>query len=222
MKPSDLPEVNRRLAREYRKGNAPVVELIKPGGAFKILVAAILSSRTRDEVTAAAAKRLFAAGSRPGDLARMPVPDIRQLIFPVGFYRQKAVHLKSMAQIIQRDYANRVPDKLEALLDLPGVGRKTAALVLSTAFNQAAICVDIHVHRISNRLGLVNTTTPLATETALREILPKRYWRTWNRYLVAFGQTRCLPRRPRCRGCPLYVQCDRKPAATGRLQPGQA
>ncbi len=139
---------------------------------------------------------------------------IERLIYPVGFYRTKARHLKRLPGVLRERFGGRVPDTVEELTELPGVGRKTANLVVALGFGKPAICVDVHVHRITNRLGLVSTRTPLETEMELRRILPVRYWRTWNSYLVAFGQTRCTPRRPRCDGCPLAVWCAH--AAAGK------
>lgn len=211
MTPADLPAVTRLLEAAYRESPAPVAELIRAQtrDPFKILVATILSARTRDETTASAAHRLFQVVNTPDDLERISEQALQTRIFPVGFYRQKAIHLKALPAAMRRISAGRVPDDLDTLCRLPGVGRKTANLVVSVAFNKPAICVDVHVHRISNRLGLVKTRTPLETEMALRTCLPQHYWMTWNRRLVAFGQTRCTPRHPRCKDCPLLPWCDR-------------
>jgi len=212
MNPRNIAAIHRILASEYRRHEAPVVELEKARGnsPFRILVAAALSARTRDETTSAACSRLFARAGTPAKLASLDTREIERLIFPVGFYRTKARHMKRLAEQLISRHRGRVPDSLEELVRLPGVGRKTANLVLIAAFDKPAICVDVHVHRISNRLGLVRTRSPIETETALRRILPPKYWKTWNSYLVSFGQRICLPLRPRCRECPLARFCARR------------
>lgn len=211
MKPSDIPAVNRILEREYRKKNAPVVELVQEQtrDPFKVLVTTILSSRTKDETTAGAARRLFAVIDNADDLRSLPPRKLEKLIFPVGFYRVKAKHLKQLPEALNRLFDGRIPDTVEELCTLPGVGRKTANLVVAVAFDKQAICVDVHVHRISNRLGLIRTRVPFDSEMTLRKILPARYWKTWNSYLVSFGQTVCTPLRPRCSQCPMFKLCAR-------------
>jgi len=210
--PEHIPSINRILKRDYERYHAPIVELIQveTGDPFKVLVATILSARTRDETTAAVCRRLFKKVKKPADLARLTVKQIEKLIFPIGFYRNKAKQLKKLPAELDRLFDGRVPDEIDDLCQLPGVGRKTANLVRSVGFDKAAICVDVHVHRISNRLGLVKTRDPFDTEMALRELLPKRYWKGWNRFLVSFGQRTCLPRDPKCDGCPIYELCARK------------
>jgi len=211
MNTRDIPFVHRALKAEYEKQAAPIIEFIQAqtGSPFKVLVATILSARTRDETTTRVVRKLFATVRSPADLRRCTVAQIETLIFPVGFYRTKARHLKALGELLQRDFADRVPDTIDALCSLPGVGRKTANLVVTVAFDKHGICVDIHVHRISNRLGLLSTGTPLETEMELRRILPKRYWKSWNRQLVSFGQTLCTPRHPQCNRCPISAVCDR-------------
>jgi len=218
MKPSDIPEVNRLLKREYEKRRAPVVEFIQEQtrNPFKVLVTTILSARTKDGTTAEATRRLFSVVNNPHDLRSVPPETLESLIFPVGFYRVKARHLKQLPDALDRLFGGRIPDTVEELCTLPGVGRKTANLVVSVAFDKQAICVDVHVHRISNRLGLIKTKTPFETEMTLREILPARYWKTWNSHLVSFGQTLCTPLRPQCHRCPIHKFCNRvdvKPAS---------
>ncbi len=211
MKVSDIPLVNRKLKEHYaRAQHAPVIEFmrVQAGSPFRILVATVLSARTKDETTTAAVQRLFAHIATPEDLAEADAEAIAQWIFPVGFYRTKAKHLKALSHALLDVYGGKVPDTVEELCKLPGVGRKTANLVVTAAFDDYGICVDIHVHRICNRLGLVRTKTPYETEMALRACLPKRYWKGWNRYLVAFGQTRCTPRKPACHSCPIRQVCD--------------
>ena len=207
----DLPAVNRRLRTAFRAQRAPVMDLVaaQTRDPFRILVGTILSARTKDACTAGACERLFARAATPGALAQLTAAELERLIYPVGFYRTKARMLQRLPGVLRQRFNGRLPDTVEALCELPGVGRKTANLVVALGFGKPAICVDVHVHRITNRLGLVSTATPLETEMALRRLLPVRYWRTWNSYLVAFGQTRCTPRRPRCVGCPLAAWCAR-------------
>ncbi len=216
MTPADIPFVHRTLKRYYDRKTAPIIEFIQvqTGSPFKVLVATILSARTRDETTTKAVQALFNVITGPADLCRLSLEEIEQRIFPVGFYHIKARHLKALGAMLMRDFGGSVPDTLEALCTLPGVGRKTANLVVTVAFAKYGICVDVHVHRISNRLGLVATRTPFETETALRRILPKRYWKHWNRQLVAFGQMQCTPRHPRCNQCPVAAVCDRSGVIT--------
>jgi endonuclease III len=209
----DIPAVDRALKREFRAHAAPIVELIEAQthDPFCVLVATILSARTKDACTAGAVRRLFAeaAGARftPADLIRLPRETIEKLIYPVGFYRDKARHLKELPHVLDTRFGGRLPRTVEELCELPGVGRKTANLTVAVGFDLPAICVDVHVHRICNRLGLVRTKTPLETEWALRSLLPVRYWKTWNSHLVSFGQTRCAPLRPKCDGCPIRRFC---------------
>ena len=211
MQINDIPAAHRILQCEFEKGRAPIIELIQAQtkDPFKVLVATILSSRTKDETTAAATRRLFAEVETLEDLQRISQGKLEKLIFPVGFYRVKSKQLKALPKALEEHFDGIIPSTVEALCELPGVGRKTANLVVSVAFDLPAICVDVHVHRISNRMGLLRTKTPLDTEMTLRKILPKRYWQSWNRFLVSFGQTICKPIGPRCNECPLHPHCDR-------------
>jgi len=199
------------LEREVRDYQVPVVDLIatQTRDPFKVLVATILSARTKDEVTAAASRRLFARAGTREKLARLTEADLEKLIFPVGFFRNKARFLKALPAALTDYFAGVVPRDLESLLKLPGVGRKTANLVLAVAFNEPAICVDTHVHRIMNIWGYVQTSTPLQTEMALRARLPVHYWTRINSILVAFGQGTCKPQRPHCDSCVIAKQCPR-------------
>jgi endonuclease-3 len=176
---------------------------------FRLLVACVISLRTKDEVTAQASARLFAMASTPVALAKLPESRIAKLIFPAGFYNTKAKQIREIARRIAHDHRGQVPAERDALLALPGVGRKTANLVLGLGFGIPAICVDTHVHRISNRLGLVHTQTPEQTEHGLEEILPKRLWVEINDLLVTFGQNVCQPVSPWCSRCPLAERCPR-------------
>ncbi|MEI6971657.1 MAG: endonuclease III [bacterium] len=206
-----LGQVFRLLKAEYARHNAPIVEFIKiqTGSVFKVLVATILSARTKDQTTAGAATRLFKVVNSPADLRRIPVKQLERLIFPVGFYHTKAQHLKRLPDVLDAEFHGVIPDTVEELCRLPGVGRKTANLVVAVGFDKPAVCVDVHVHRICNRFGLVRTATPFDTEMELRRILPVTYWKTWNSYLVSFGQTVCLPVNPKCQGCPVHRYCKR-------------
>ena len=197
------------LEQEVMKYRVPVVDLIgvQSRDSYRVLIATILSSRTKDEVTAVASARLFASAPDIGALAALDAAQIRELIFPVGFYKTKAAQLQKTAQALQDRYRGIVPDTLEELMKLPGVGRKTANLVLSVAFEKPAICVDTHVHRIMNIWGYVRTKTPFQTEMALRKKLPKKYWQKVNRVLVAFGQGKCKPVAPHCDTCMLEPDC---------------
>lgn len=207
----DIPVVNRRLKVAFYAQRAPIMDLIaeQTEDTFRILVGTILSARTKDACTASACERLFARASTPEALATLSVAELEEIIFPVGFFRTKARMLKRLPEVLQERFKGILPDTVEELCELPGVGRKTANLVVALGFGKPAICVDVHVHRITNRLGLLKTATPFETEMELRRILPVRYWRTWNSYLVAFGQTRCTPRNPKCTGCPIRTWCAR-------------
>jgi len=181
----------------------------KTRSPFRLLVACVISLRTKDEVTAEASRRLFAIAPDPSRLAELEVESIAKAIYPAGFYNTKARQLKDIGRILRDEYGGEVPAKEAALLGLPGVGRKTANLVLGLGFEIPAICVDTHVHRISNRLGMVETKTPEQTERALNEVLPRDRWVPINDLLVTFGQNRCHPTSPRCTGCPLDDLCPR-------------
>lgn len=210
MKISDIPAVDRALRREFKAHPAPIIELIEAQtkDPFAVLVGTILSSRTKDACTAGAVRRLFAAGGNtPDGLRHLSVTKLEKLIYPVGFYREKAKHLKALPEALTAKFGGILPHTVEELCELPGVGRKTANLTVAVGFGLPAICVDVHVHRICNRLGLIATKTPLETEMTLRKLLPVRYWKTWNSHLVSFGQTRCGPVRPKCDGCPIAGYC---------------
>ena len=213
MTPKDIPAVDRALKKEFSAHNSPIIELIEAQthDPFCVLVGTILSARTKDQCTAGAVKRLFATAKgktfSPADLERLSQDEIEKLIYPVGFYRDKARHLKALPAVLDEKFGGKLPDTVEELCELPGVGRKTANLTVAVGFDLPAICVDVHVHRICNRLGLVETKTPFDTEMALRKILPVKYWKTWNSHLVSFGQTRCGPVRPKCDGCPIRRFC---------------
>ncbi len=209
MKRFDIERFMKILSREYKSWDAPVITLIsnKGGTAFEILVSTLLSLRTKDEVTIKASERLFEKATTPEGILDLDLSELEKLIYPVGFYPTKSKRLKEISKILLETYDGRVPDNMEDLLKLPGVGRKTANLVLAEGFKMDAICVDTHVHRISNRIGYVSTKNPEQTEYALREKLPKKFWITYNEILVAFGQVLCRPLSPWCSRCPVSDIC---------------
>jgi endonuclease-3 len=208
----------RVLRRAAPAWNAPVMTLMAAENRdpFRTLIGCILSLRTKDETTAVAAPRLFARASTPTAMLELAPDEIARLIYPVGFYRTKARVVLGISRDLIERFDGRVPDRIEALLTLKGVGRKTANLVVTEAFRRPGICVDTHVHRISNRWGLVKTPTPDQTETDLREALPRRYWLEYNPLLVAFGQTLCQPVSPWCSRCPISARCPRIGVARSR------
>jgi endonuclease-3 len=186
------------------------------GNPFRILIGCLLSLRTKDETTAPAAARLFALADTPRGLLRLSRARIERAIFPVGFYRTKARVIQRVCRDLLARFDGRVPGDLDALLTLHGVGRKTANLVVTMGFGGPGICVDTHVHRISNRLGFVRTTTPERTELALRQKLPRRHWIGINDLLVAFGQNVCHPTSPHCSRCPVGHACHRAGVSRSR------
>jgi endonuclease-3 len=208
-----IPAVMRRLARAIEGLDEPAVEKIaeeQQEDPFQVLIATMLSAQTRDAVTAEASSRLFRAARTPRTMARLTAKQIERLIYPVSFYRNKAVHVKRTCEQLMTRFGGRVPGTMEELLTLPGVGRKTANLVLILAHRSAKnICVDTHVHRISNRLGWVETSTPDQTEHALYATASRRWWPVINLYLVTWGQNVCRPVYPRCGSCVLTDLCPR-------------
>lgn len=205
--------IMRRMHSEARRRNAPVfaAESATRSTPFAILAFTLLSARTKDETTMRAAARLFRIAKTPRTVAALGRRRLERLLYGVGFHRVKAGHLLAACRMLDAagHRSGTVPDTLEGLLALPGVGRKTANIVLARAFGKNALGVDVHVHRISNRLGLVKTKKPEGTERALLRILPQKYVRTLNRDFVAFGQTVCLPGKPLCGMCPVRSACRR-------------
>ncbi len=203
----------RALALAITGLELPAVEKISESQAedpFKILIATLLSARTQDATTHAASTRLFKAARTPRTMAKLPVKELEQLIYPVSFYRNKARHVRACCEMLVTRFGGRVPSTMEELVSLPGVGRKTANLVLILAFKSLRnICVDTHVHRISNRLGWVTTKTPDETEQALYKATDRRWWPSINLYLVVWGQNVCRPVYPRCRDCVIAGKCPR-------------
>lgn len=196
-----------RAAAEAKGAPVYAAEAATEGDPFKILVFTMLSARTKDATTIRAVESLFREADTPDKVAALGQERLEELLYGVGFYRVKSRHLLSICRALAG--SGRFPDTEEALLELPGIGRKTANIVLARAFGRRTLGVDVHVHRISNRLGLVRTKKPEETERALLRIVPPRFLRRLNRDFVAFGQTVCLPRRPGCSACPLNRLCLR-------------
>lgn len=199
------------LRRHMPGWNAPVMALMaaEKREPFLVLIGCLLSLRTRDETTAVVTPRLFAAADTPEKMIKLTVDEVTRLIRPVGFYRAKAHIVRDVSRDLIERFGGQVPSTIGELLTLKGVGRKTANLVVTQAFGKPGICVDTHVHRISNRWGFVQTKTPEKTEEALREVLPRRYWIEYNELLVGFGQTLCQPVSPWCSRCPVAHYCPR-------------
>jgi len=199
------------LKKELATGEMPVVSHLAENqrDPFMILISTLLSLRTKDEVTALATERLFSLASTPEEMLNIPRDEIARTIFPVGFYRNKAAIIHHACRELIDRFESKVPENLDDLLSIKGVGRKTANLVVTLAFGKEGICVDTHVHRISNRLGYVDTQTPEETEMALRGKLPGKYWIIFNTLLVAFGRKTCTPVSPRCSICPVRKYCSR-------------
>lgn len=199
------------LRKQILQWKQPIVGTFASGAnaPFKVLISTVLSLRTKDKTTQDASLRLFAAAQTPEAMAGLDRAQIEQFIFPVGFYRTKAKNILEICHVLIHQYGGKVPCDMEALLALKGVGRKTANLVLTVGYGKPGICVDTHVHRISNRWGLVKTKEPNETEMVLRQILPKRYWIEYNDLLVCFGQNLCQPVSPFCSQCKISVYCPR-------------
>lgn len=206
-----IDKVIERLKEHYPKWGAPVVTQFakRKKDPYKVLISCILSLRTKDETTKEAFRRLFERAQTPQEMLKLSEKEIAELIYPVGFYNTKAKTIKEISRKLVEEYGGRVPDQIEELLKLKGVGRKTANLVVIEGYNKPGICVDTHVHRISNRLGWVKTKTPDETEKRLREILPKQYWQMINRLFVSFGKNVCKPISPLCSRCPLEDICPK-------------
>jgi len=218
MRETDIQATLRILRREVSQWQEPVVGVVakESSDPFRILIACVLSLRTKDQTTAEASRRLFSLASDPSNMLRLSRRRIERAIYPVGFYRTKAKQIHEICRRLLTEYDGRVPDSLEELLTLKGVGRKTANLVVTVGYGKPGICVDTHVHRISNRWGYVKTKTPEDTEQALRRKLPRRYWITFNDLLVPFGQNLCQPVSPYCSRCKLVKYCDQVGVTTSR------
>jgi endonuclease-3 len=208
MRDQDIHKIIQILKKEVQKWQVPVVGHYSQN-PFTVLISCLLSLRTQDKTTGEASARLFRLTKTPRTMAKLLTPTIEKVIYPVGFYKTKAKNIKKICGILISEYNGRVPDDIEALLKLPGVGRKTANLVVTLGYNKPGICVDTHVHRITNRWGYVQTKTPEKTETALRDKLPKRYWMIINDLLVTYGQNICKPISPYCSLCKIERYCAR-------------
>ncbi len=204
----EIIQILRAVSSEWRE---PIVTEIANiyRDPFKVLISTIISLRTKDDVTREASKRLYKLAGTPEEMVQLKRGKIEKAIYPAGFFRNKAKTILSVSKIITEKYGGKVPDDIDNLLTLKGVGRKTANLVLTRGYGLPGICVDTHVHRISNRLGYVTTKNPKDTEFALREKLPKEYWIEYNDLLVAFGQNICKPISPLCSQCPVHAHCLR-------------
>lgn len=199
------------LRKKIANWKSPVITLVAETSKdpFKVLISCILSTRTQDGTTIQASRRLFGIADTPEKMLKLKEWELEQIIYPVGFYRNKAKNILSTCKKLVEEYNSHVPDEIDELLKLPGVGRKTANLVVTKGYGKPGICVDTHVHRICNRLGYVNTKNPQATEFALRAKLPKEFWIEINDLLVSLGQKICRPISPKCTECPIENLCDK-------------
>ena len=211
MKPDEIHHAIRILRRAVPKWQTPIVTVVAESSEspFQVLISCILSLRTQDATTAQATRRLFALAKTPQTMARLPTRKIEKAIYPVGFYRTKAKNIREICRTLIKEYSGKVPDEINELLKFKGVGRKTANLVVTLGYRKPGICVDTHVHRISNRWGYLRTKNPKETEFALRAKLPKQYWLEYNDLLVTFGQHLCRPISPICSRCPVEKYCDK-------------
>lgn len=212
MRQEQIHAAIRIVKQEIRRWQEPVVGVIARESnrdPFLILISCLLSLRTKDKTTDEASHRLFALARTPAAMLKLPLKKIERAIYPVGFYRTKAKSIHQICDRLLDAYGGTVPDSIDELVTLSGVGRKTANLVVTVGYGKPGICVDIHVHRISNRWGYIKTKTPEESEQALRDTLPKRYWITFNDLLVPYGQNLCQPVSPFCSRCKLTAYCDR-------------
>lgn len=218
MKADDINKVIAILRKEAPKWDVPAVTLEAESSRdpFRVLISTVLSLRTKDETTARASRRLFKLADNPRDMLALSEEEIIEAIYPVGFYRTKAKNIRQICADLIANYDSEVPDNLDELLKLNGVGRKTANLVLTLGYGKHGICVDTHVHRISNRLGYIETSAPDDTEMALRKKLPRKHWIDYNSLLVAFGQHLCRPISPICSSCPVENYCGKVGVARSR------
>jgi endonuclease III len=206
----NIVKVIRAIEKQVKGFTVPSVTLVaKRNDPYLVLISCILSLRTKDKTTIEASRRLFKVADKPQSMVKLTPIRIQKLIYPVGFYRNKSRVILEASRKILHEHNGKVPDTMDALLELKGVGRKTANLVLSLGYNKPAICVDTHVHRISNRLGWVKTRTPEETEEALKKIVPRRLWIDLNTTLVTFGQNLCFPVSPFCSRCTVFKYCGR-------------
>ena len=211
MKVNEIHPAIRILRREVSKWQTPIVTVVAQSSEspFHVLISCILSLRTQDATTAQASRRLFALANTPTEMLKLTTRKIEKAIYPVGFYRTKAKNICAICRALLEKYSGKVPDEIDELLKLKGVGRKTANLVVTLGYRKPGICVDTHVHRISNRWGYVRTKNPKETEFALRAKLPTQYWIEYNDLLVTFGQHLCRPISPMCSRCQVKKYCAR-------------
>ncbi len=206
-----IDSVIRILKKETKKYTTPIVTEVKEktSDPYKVLISCIISLRTKDRVTRESSRNLFLEAGTPEKMADIKESRIAELIYPAGFYKTKAKRIREISKTLTAQYNSKVPDEIDELLKLKGVGRKTANLVLTLGYNKLGICVDTHVHRISNRIGYVSTKTPEQTEFALRKKLPEKYWIIYNDLLVTWGQNVCAPISPWCSRCAIMEYCRR-------------
>lgn len=206
-----IDDVFKRLEVAMPNWESPLVDAMGAAGEtpYRILIATLLSLRTRDTVTAVVAPKLFAVADTPEAMLKVPVEQLTAIIRPITYYNNKVETIREVSRLIIEKYGGKVPDDLDELLTMPGVGRKTANLVITAGYDKLGICVDIHVHRICNRFGYVKTKDPDKTEMALREKLPVQYWKRINGLLVALGQNVCHSTSPKCSICPVNMYCER-------------
>ncbi|MDY6853367.1 MAG: endonuclease III [Thermodesulfobacteriota bacterium] len=211
MKQDDIYKIIKILKKEFVKWRDPAVTMIADMSTdpFRVLISCMLSTRTQDGTTLKVSKRLFLIADTPEKMIKLKVDELEQIIYPVGFYRNKARHILSACKELIEKYGSQVPDEIETLLKLPGVGRKTANLVVTKGYGKPGICVDTHVHRIFNRLGYIATRNPVQTELRLREKLPGDFWIEVNDLLVSMGQNICRPISPKCSDCSVESFCDK-------------
>ncbi len=206
----EIDKIIEILKEDLKKYQTPIVTKIsEKKDPFKVLVSCILSLRTKNETTKKASENLFKLAGTPKAMLKLNVKEIEKAIYPVGFYRTKARNIKEICKTLINYYNGKVPDNLDELLKLKGVGRKTANIVIVYAYNKLGMPIDTHCNRIPNRLGWVKTKNPEETERALRKILPKKYWRDFNNLFIIFGQNICLPVSPFCSKCPINIYCPR-------------
>ena len=215
MRKKDIHAAIRTLKKEVQQWKVPAVGHYTQT-PFTVLISCILSLRTQDKTTHEASDRLFLLAKTPRKMVKLSTAAIQKAIYPVGFYKTKAGNIKKICEILLSKNSGKVPDDLDALLELPGVGRKTANLVVTLGYGKPGICVDTHVHRITNRWGYVQTKTPEQTEMALRKKLPSEYWIIINDLLVSYGQNLCKPISPLCSTCRISQYCDRKGVKVSR------
>lgn len=207
--PGDIDTVVQILKERYRDKESALMDVSTVRDPFLTLISCLLSLRTKDAVTAKASERLFGLAKTPEEMLNLKKEDIQAAIYPVGFYRRKTEQIIELCRVLSEEYNSKVPDEIDELLKLKGVGRKTANIVITMGYKKPGVAVDTHVHRISNRLGLVATKNPHQTEFDLRKTLPKRYWIIFNELLVMHGKTICTPVSPKCSICPIVNYCDR-------------